>query len=144
MNQEFVPVKVLLVEDNPGEVELAREALSASKLKVDIVVASNGVEALRVLETAAPDELPHMMFLDLNMPKMSGIEVLKVVKSHPTWGRIPVVILSSSKAESDIARSYDLHANCYVTKPIDFTQFMAVVNSIEEFWFAVVTLPRKA
>lgn len=143
MNETLAPVRILLVEDNPGDVELAREALESSKLKVDLTVAGDGAQALALMEALdGKGRLPQLIFLDLNMPGIPGSEVLKRVKSQPKWGRIPIVVLTSSQAEEDIAKSYDLHANCYVTKPIDFNKFITVVNTIEQFWFTIVTLPR--
>jgi len=143
IQERMHPVRILLVEDNLGDVELAREALDASKLKNELVVVNDGKAAVEVLtEASARGALPDLVFLDLNLPGLSGIDVLKIIKSKEGWSRIPVVILTSSQAETDIAKSYDLHANCYVTKPIDFEQFITIVQSIEEFWFTVVRLPR--
>jgi chemotaxis family two-component system response regulator Rcp1 len=137
-------VYILLVEDNPGDVELVREALSDSKMRNEMHVATDGIEASDFLKregkyAAAPR--PDLILLDLNLPKKNGRELLQEIKSDPDLKFIPVVVLTSSKAEEDIIRSYNLHANCYITKPVDFEQFMKVVRSIEDFWLTVVKLP---
>ncbi len=138
------PVRILLVEDNPGDIELTREALRVSKITNQLAVVQDGKTALEYLEAReAQSELPDLILLDLNLPGMSGTEVLAYIKNQPGMSRIPIVILTSSQAETDIVRSYDLHANCYVTKPIDFTQFIHVVRTIEDFWFTLVRLPRR-
>ena len=140
--QALQPVKILIVEDNPGDVDLAREALQTSKIINELTVANDGTTALKLLEKGSREKsLPQLIFLDLNLPGLSGIEVLRSIKSNPATVRIPVVILSSSQAEQDIVKSYDLHANCYVTKPLDFSSFIEVVQSIEDYWFTVVRLP---
>jgi chemotaxis family two-component system response regulator Rcp1 len=138
------PVDILLVEDNPGDARLAIEAMKDSKIKNNLIWVKDGVEAMKFLhkegeykDAAHPD----LILLDLNMPKKDGRQVLAEVKSDDKLKRIPVVILTVSKAEEDIIRSYDLHANCFVTKPLDLEQFMHVVKSIEEFWFSIVKLP---
>jgi len=136
------PVRILIVEDNLGDVELAKEALLTSKLANELSVFYDGRSALAELDRLnKAGSLPDLIFLDLNLPGMSGTEVLAAIKGTPGLSRVPVVILTSSQAERDIAKSYDLHANCYVTKPLDFTQFIEVVQSIEDFWFTVVRLP---
>jgi two-component system, chemotaxis family, response regulator Rcp1 len=138
------PVEVLLVEDNPGDVRLTREALKEGKLRVNLHVAPDGVEALAFLRRQGRyvDAIrPDLILLDLNLPKKDGREVLQEIKRDDALRTIPVVILTSSQAEQDIARAYDLHANCYVTKPVDLDQFINVVRSIEDFWFALVKLP---
>jgi CheY-like chemotaxis protein len=141
-NTVLHPIKILIVEDNPGDVELAREALRSSKLANELIVASDGTAALAELERGVRENaLPDLVFLDLNLPGLSGTEVLQAIKNSPDTARLPVVILTSSRAESDILRSYNLHANCYVTKPIDFGQFIEVVQTIEDFWFTVAKLP---
>jgi chemotaxis family two-component system response regulator Rcp1 len=139
------PIEILLVEDNPGDVELTREALRDGKIHMNLSVVNDGVEALAFLRRdggygAAPR--PDLILLDLNLPKKDGRAVLGEIKSDPALRHIPVVILTSSQAEQDIVRAYDLHANCYVTKPVDFDQFITIVRSIEQFWFSVVKLPR--
>ncbi len=137
-------IDILLVEDNPGDVELVREALSEGKMRNEMHVAADGVQALKFLRRQgeyADAPCPDLVLLDLNLPKKSGREVLQEIKSDPNLKFIPVVILTSSKAEEDILKSYRLYANCYITKPVDFEQFMKVVKSIEDFWLTVVKLP---
>jgi CheY-like chemotaxis protein len=138
------PIEILLVEDNPGDVELTREALHDSKVHMRLSVVNDGVEALAFLRRETPyDDAPRpdLILLDLNLPKKDGRAVLADVKQDPALRHIPVVILTSSQAEQDILRAYDLHANCYVTKPVDLDQFITIVRSIEQFWFTVVKLP---
>jgi len=139
-----IPVDILLVEDNAGDVRLTREVLRDSKVRNNLIVASNGEEALACLrkqgkfkDTIRPD----LILLDLNLPKKDGREVLAEIKDDADLKRIPVVILTTSKAEEDILRTYNLHANCYVTKPVDLEQFVKVVKSLEDFWLAIVKLP---
>lgn len=137
-------IQVLLVEDNPGDVRLTREALREGKVRNNLSVAPDGVEALAFLRRQgkyADAPRPDVILLDLNLPKKDGREVLVEVKADPSLRNIPVVILTSSEAERDIAQAYDLHANCYITKPVDLDQFIHVVKSIEDFWFTVVKLP---
>ncbi len=137
-------IDILLVEDNPGDVELVKEALADGKMRNEMYVASDGVEAMKFLKRQdqySGVECPDLILLDLNLPKKSGREVLQEIKSDPDLKFIPVVILTSSKAEEDVIKSYNLHANCYITKPVDFEQFMKVVKSIEDFWLTVVKLP---
>jgi chemotaxis family two-component system response regulator Rcp1 len=145
MDEGFgTPAEILLVEDNTGDVRLTMEALRDVKASNHLTVASNGVEALAMLRGMPPHkEAGHfdLILLDLNLPKKNGRELLADLKSDPKLKRIPVVILTTSKAEEDILKAYDLHANCYITKPTDFDQFMHVVRSIEDFWLSVVTLP---
>jgi two-component system, chemotaxis family, response regulator Rcp1 len=139
-------VQILLVEDNPGDVRLTREALKEAKFRNTLQVVGDGVEALAYLRRQGQysDAVrPHLVMLDLNMPRMDGRALLAAIKSDPNLMRIPVVVLSSSEAESDIARAYELHANCYVTKPVDIDHFLTVVKSIEEFWVEIVKLPAK-
>ncbi len=140
------PVEILLVEDNPGDVDLALEALEDSKISNTVSVVGDGEEAMAFLRrsgkyTAAPR--PDLILLDLNMPKKDGREVLAEIKADEDLKRIPVVILTSSQTEEDIFRSYNLHANCYITKPIDLHQFIRVVKAIEDFWLTIVSLPPK-
>jgi two-component system, chemotaxis family, response regulator Rcp1 len=135
---------VLLVEDNPGDVRLTKEALKEGKLLNQLTVVGDGVEALSFLrkEGKYADALqPELILLDLNLPKKDGREVLAEIKADPSLRRIPVVVLTTSSAEEDILKIYDLHANCYITKPVDLEQFMGVVKSIEDFWVSVVKLP---
>ena len=138
------PIEVLLVEDNPGDVRLTREALKEGKVCNNLNVAADGIEALAYLRregTHAGSARPDLILLDLNLPRMDGREVLEVIKADPALRNIPVVVLTSSQAERDIVRAYDLRANCYVSKPVDFDQFIIVVKSIEDFWFTIVKLP---
>lgn len=138
------PVEILLVEDNPGDVRLTIEALRDGKVRNHLNVAVDGVEALAFLRREgqyAQAPRPDLILLDLNLPKKDGREVLAEIKADEHLKDIPVVVLTTSKADQDIARSYNLHANCYVTKPVDLEQFITVVRSIEDFWFTIVTLP---
>lgn len=140
------PIEILLVEDNPGDVRLTIEALKEGKVRNNLSVARDGVEALAFLRregSFANATRPDLMLLDLNLPKKDGREVLAEIKNDPALRRIPVVVLTTSKAEEDILRTYDLHANCYITKPVDLEQFISVVRSIDDFWLAVVRLPPK-
>jgi two-component system, chemotaxis family, response regulator Rcp1 len=138
------PIEVLLVEDNPGDVRLTREALKEGKVRNNLYVVSDGTEALSFLRREgdhAGAVRPDLILLDLNLPRMDGRQVLEEIKGDPELRMIPVVILTSSQAEQDILKAYDLHANCYVTKPVDLDQFITVVQSIESFWFTIVKLP---
>jgi chemotaxis family two-component system response regulator Rcp1 len=142
--KQTYPVSVLLVEDNPGDMRLTIEALEENKFYINLDVARDGVEALEFLRQQgqyADARRPDLILLDLNLPRKDGREVLAEIKSDPDLQRIPVVILTTSQAEKDILRTYNLHANCYVTKPVDLDQFIRVVKSIEEFWFTIVRLP---
>jgi CheY-like chemotaxis protein len=137
-------IEVLLVEDNPGDVRLITEALKDARIHAHISVAPDGVEALALLRREgkyATAVLPDLILLDLNLPRMNGHEVLTTIKQDENLRRIPVVIVTSSKADQDIAASYDLHANCFVTKPVDLDQFFNVVAAIRDFWFVIVKLP---
>jgi chemotaxis family two-component system response regulator Rcp1 len=138
------PIDILLVEDNPGDADLAREALSTSKLRNALHVVGDGVEAMAFLRRTgkyADAPRPELVLLDLNLPRKDGREVLAEIKADPDLKRIPVVILTISKDEEDVLKSYNLHANCFITKPIDLTQFLKVVQSIEDFWLTIVRLP---
>jgi len=138
------PVEILLVEDNPGDVDLTRETLQDSKLLNHMNVVGNGVEAMAYLRRQgkyAEATRPDLILLDLNLPKKDGREVLAEVKADDRLRRIPVVVLTTSSAEQDILQTYDLHANCYITKPVNLDQFSAVVRAIKEFWFTIVKLP---
>ena len=138
------PIEILLVEDSPSDADLAMETLGESKVLNNLHVVEDGVEALAFLRREgahANAPRPDVILLDLNLPKKSGLEVLTEIKSDPQLMRIPVVILTTSAAEEDILKSYSLHANCYITKPVDFEQFTKVVRLIEDFWLAVVKLP---
>lgn len=134
------PITILLVEDDAGDVLMTREALADSKVLNDLRVVSDGREAIDYLDrTDDPDSpRPDLILLDLNLPKVDGREVLAYVKGNDRLRRIPVVVLTTSQAEEDIVRSYDLHANAYVTKPVDFEQFMSVVRKVDEFFVSVV------
>jgi CheY-like chemotaxis protein len=137
-------INVLLVEDNPGDVRLTIEALRESKVLVSLSFAEDGEKALAFLRREgdfrqAPR--PDLILLDLNLPRKDGREVLAEIKADTSLRRIPVVVLTTSRAEEDILRTYDLHANCFITKPVDLDQFIAVVRSINDFWFSVVKLP---
>jgi chemotaxis family two-component system response regulator Rcp1 len=137
-------VTILLVEDNEGDVRLTREALEEGRVANRLIVARDGMEALAILRQQgahAASPRPDLILLDLNLPKKDGRAVLAEIKSDPNFMRIPVVVLTTSKAEEDILRTYDLHANCYITKPVDFEKFVTVVKSIDEFWLTVVRLP---
>jgi CheY-like chemotaxis protein len=141
---ECGPIEILLVEDNPGDVRLTMEALKEGRFANVINVAVDGFEAMAFLRREgkyANAPKPDLILLDLNLPKKNGREVLAEIKMDSNLKRIPVVILTSSQAEIDIVATYNLHANCYITKPVDFDQFISVVRSIEDFWFAVVKLP---
>ena len=138
------PIEILLVEDNPGDVVLTQEAFSEAKIWNNIHVAKDGEQALAFLnrEPGYEDAIrPDLILLDLNLPKVDGRDVLNHVKSSESLKRIPIVVLTSSQAEQDIVKTYDLHANSYVVKPIDLDQFVSIVNVIENFWFSVVSLP---
>lgn len=144
MTPSSSPIEVLLVEDNPGDVRLTREALKEGKVCNNLSIVPDGVEAMAFLRREGPyadAPRPDVILLDLNLPKKDGREVLEEVKSDPALRSIPVVVLTSSEAERDIARAYALHANCYITKPVDLDQFITVVKSIEDFWFSIVKLP---
>ena len=134
----------LLIEDNPGDVRLTKEALKDSKVRNHLNVLGDGFSAMDFLNRKPPYEnapRPDIILLDLNLPKMDGREVLARIKADPDLRRIPVVVITSSEAEQDILKTYDLHVNCYVTKPVDLDQFIKVVQSIETFWLTIVKLP---
>jgi CheY-like chemotaxis protein len=144
MSRSAMPIEILLVEDDPGDVLITREAIDSSKFANNLNVVNNGEEALAYLRREAPFESaarPGLILLDLNLPRLDGREVLAVIKADSDLRRIPVVVLTTSSADEDIVRSYDLHANAYVTKPVDFDQFMSVVRQIDEFFISIVTLP---
>lgn len=138
------PIEILLVEDNPGDVRLTIEALKEAKVINHLTVVKDGMEALAFLRrqgsySAAPR--PHLIVLDLNLPRKDGREVLADIKADDRLKRIPVVVLTTSQDEQDVLKSYNLHANCYITKPVDLDQFVRVVRSIEDFWLGIVVLP---
>ena len=139
------PIEILLVEDNPGDVRLTQEALRAGKVLNKLNVVGDGVEAMAYLRGEgeyAGRARTDLMLLDLNLPKKSGLEVLEEVKGDPELKHIPVVVLTTSDAERDVLSTYSLHANCYITKPVDLDQFVAVVEAIEGFWLSLVKLPQ--
>jgi two-component system, chemotaxis family, response regulator Rcp1 len=140
------PIQVLLVEDNPGDVRLTREAFRDAKMHLDLHVATDGMEAMEFLLrqgdfSASPR--PDLVLLDLNLPRKDGREVLAEIKGNPSLKTIPVVILTTSASDADIERSYLLHANCYISKPVELDGFLSVVQSIDDFWLTVVRLPPK-
>ena len=138
-------VEILLVEDNPGDVRLTQEVLKDGKVRNNMSVVKDGVDAISFLQQTgeyAGAPRPDIILLDLNLPKKDGREVLAEIKADPNLKNIPVVVLTTSSAEQDIFRSYDLHANCYITKPVDLDQFIRVIRSIEDFWLTIVKLPR--
>ncbi|HMI51426.1 MAG TPA: response regulator [Candidatus Saccharimonadales bacterium] len=140
------PIEVLLVEDNPGDVRLTREAFKDAKVHINLHVASDGAEAMSFLGRQgdyAHVPRPDLILLDLNLPKKDGREVLGEIKASPALMSIPVVILTTSASEADILRSYKLHANCYITKPVGLGGFLEVIKSIDSFWLSVVKLPRE-
>jgi chemotaxis family two-component system response regulator Rcp1 len=144
MRNSLKPIEILLVEDNPGDVRLTIEALKEGKVRNNMSVARDGVEALDFLfrrGAFAQAPRPDIILLDLNLPKKDGREVLAEVKQDKVLRRIPVVVLTTSSADEDILKSYDLHVNCYVTKPVDMDRFIEVVKAIDSFWFTVVKLP---
>jgi two-component system, chemotaxis family, response regulator Rcp1 len=145
IGRDMAAFEVLLVEDSPGDVRLTREAFKDAKVHVNLHVASDGAEAMAFLRREgkhADVPRPDLVLLDLNLPKKSGREVLEEIKEDPILMSIPVVILTTSASEQDVLRSYLLHANCFITKPVDLTGFLLVVKSIDNFWLSVVKLPR--
>jgi chemotaxis family two-component system response regulator Rcp1 len=138
-------IEVLLVEDSPGDVRLTREALKDAKMHISLHVAADGIEAMAYLQRTGSHVnagRPDLILLDLNLPKKDGREVLKEIKGSPSLRTIPVVILTTSSSDADVLQSYHLHANCYISKPVDLPGFLKVVRSIDNFWLTVVKLPR--
>ena len=138
------PIEILLVEDSPGDVELTRESMTNCKVRNDLHVVGDGEEAMAFLRRTGKHKnapRPDLVLLDLNLPKKDGKEVLAEIKTDKDLKRIPVVILTISRDEEDILKTYNLHANCFITKPIDLNQFIKVVKTIEDFWFTIVKLP---
>ena len=138
-------IHILLVDDNEGDILLTREALEEAKIINRISVAYDGMEALQFLKKVPPflnGDIPDLILLDINLPKMDGNEVLSIIKNDPVLRRIPVIMLTTSSSEKDILTSYDNHANCYITKPVDLERFMQVVRTIEDFWISIVKLPK--
>lgn len=139
-------VDILIVEDNPGDARLIKEVLSNNRIFCQLHMAKDGVEAVNFLyqkEAFTDSPRPDLIFLDLNLPKMDGREVLAKIKSDNNLKQIPVIVMTTSEAEEDIAKSYSLHANCFVTKPMQLDQFVNVIKSLEDFWFTLVKLPAK-
>jgi len=139
------PVEILLVEDNPGDVRLTQEAFKEGKIKNNLYVVGDGIGAMEFLRNEgeySDAPCPDLVLLDLNMPRKGGREVLEEMKADEDLKRIPVVILTTSEAEQDILRSYDMQANCFITKPVDVMQFFRIIHYIEDFWFTIVKLPR--
>jgi len=139
-------IEILLVEDSPGDQRLTMEALKEGKINNNLYIVEDGEEAIAFLKKEAPFTSvpkPDLILLDLNLPKMNGQEVLEIIKADEDLKRIPVVILTTSQSDEDILNAYNLNANCYITKPVDFDQFIHVVNKIQEFWFTIVKLPEE-
>jgi chemotaxis family two-component system response regulator Rcp1 len=138
------PIVILLVEDNPGDVRLTQEAFKEGKVSNLLLTAPDGIEAMALLRRQGSHvdaPRPDLILLDLNIPRMDGRQVLAEIKGDPSLKRIPVVVLTTSKAEEDVLRTYDLNANCYITKPVDFDKFLSVIKSIDNFWLSIVQLP---
>jgi CheY-like chemotaxis protein len=139
------PIEILLVEDNPGDVRLTQEALREGKIGNSLHVVEDGESAMAFVRREgefADMPRPDLILLDLNLPRMDGREVLAQIKADPDLKRIPVVVLTTSRAEEDVLKAYELNANCYITKPVDFEQFIKVVSAVEEFWLTIVRLPK--
>ena len=138
------PVNILLIEDNPGDVRLTQEAFKEGRLSINLEVVMDGVEAIKFLRKEVPYEnmvTPDLILLDLNLPKRDGREVLQEIKTDNVLKRIPVVVLTTSNAEQDILKSYNLHVNCYINKPVDFDKFFDIIQKIEDFWLSTAILP---
>ena len=138
------PIEILLIEDNPGDVRLILEIFKESEVDNQISIVKDGVEAIAYLHQLgeyANVKRPDLIFLDLNLPRKDGRTVLQEIKADPKLRSIPVIVLTSSDAEEDIQQAYDLHANCYIAKPVDFEQLLQVVRLLKEFWFTIVKLP---
>ena len=145
METIYEPIEILLVEDNPGDVRLTQEVLNDGKVRNNMSVVKDGMDAVSFLKQTgeyADAPRPDIVLLDLNLPKKDGREVLAEIKADSDLKNIPVVVLTTSGAEQDIVKAYDLHANCYITKPVDLDQFIRVIRSIEDFWLTIVKLPR--
>ena len=135
---------ILIIEDNPGDVRLIKEALKESSINATLSIIHDGMEAARFLDGVKEEpsqSLPHLILLDLNLPRKSGFEILKHIKGDDTLKKIPVIVLSSSQNPDDIAKAYDLHANCYLTKPVDFEPFINIVKAVEYYWLHLAKLP---
>jgi chemotaxis family two-component system response regulator Rcp1 len=146
MKRKVETIDILLVEDNPGDVRLTKEALKDAKVLNEVYVAQDGAEAMQFMHREAQFSnmpTPDLILLDLNLPKKDGREVLAEIKQDPKLKHIPVVILTTSKADEDIIKTYNLHANAYITKPVDLNRFIEIMHTLEEFWFSIVRLPPK-
>ncbi len=146
MKRSVETIDILLVEDNLGDVRLTKEALKDAKVLNEVYVVQDGVEAMRFLRrqgSFSKMPMPDLILLDLNLPKKDGREVLAEIKQDPKLKHIPVVILTTSKADEDIMKTYNLHANAYITKPVDLNRFVEIIHALEEFWFSIVKLPPK-
>lgn len=146
LSQAKTPIHILLIEDNEGDILLTTDALQEGKIDNDISIAKDGWEAVQFLEQKgkyALEPLPDLVLLDVNLPKMNGHEVLHYIKTSEKLKHIPVIMLTTSSAENDVFRSYQNHANCYITKPVDLDKFLEVIESIENFWISIVQLPKK-
>lgn len=147
MNQQLIEnktIEILLVEDNPGDIRLTQEALKEGNIKNNLHTITDGAEAIKFLFKESPyinAKKPDLILLDLNLPKKDGREVLAKIKADQELKRIPIVVLTTSNAETDVRKAYDLHANCYITKPVDFNRFIEVIQAIEKFWLTIVKLP---
>jgi CheY-like chemotaxis protein len=138
------PVNILLIEDNPGDVRLTQEAFKEGRMAINLNVVMDGVEAIKYLRKETPYKdsvIPDLILLDLNLPKMDGREVLEEIKTDDQLKRIPVVVLTTSNAQQDILKSYNLHVNCYINKPVDFDKFFDIIQKIEDFWLSTAILP---
>ena len=144
MVKENRPINILLIEDNPGDVRLTQEAFKEGKVSTNLDIAMDGVEAIKFLrkeDSYANVATPDLILLDLNLPKRDGREVLKEIKADEKLKRIPIVILTTSNAEQDIIKSYNLHVNCYINKPVDYDKFFDIIQKIEDFWLKTAILP---
>jgi CheY-like chemotaxis protein len=141
MENVIAPVRILLVEDNPHDVEITQRALAKGRIRNEMVVASDGQEALEALRGGEDNTLPVLILLDLNLPRVDGLTVLREIKSEPRLRSIPVIVLTASSRDEDIVRSYDLGVNTFITKPVEFEEFVKVVAAIETYWLYVATLP---
>jgi len=147
MIKKLVPVNILLIEDNPGDVRLTQEAFKEGSIDIQLDVVMDGVEAIKYLKKEMPYNqatTPDLILLDLNLPKKDGREVLQDIKTDNNLKRIPVVVLTTSNAQQDILKSYNLHVNCYVNKPVDFDKFFDIIQKIEDFWLGTAILPTLA
>jgi len=147
MNNQIIdePITILLIEDNPADVRLTCEVFKEGKIRNNLYIVEDGVEAINFLkhkEKYHDVPRPDLILLDLNLPRKDGRQVLEEIKSDKSLSLIPVMVLTTSRAEEDIMRTYDLHANCYITKPFDFEQFIAIARSIDNFWFSIVRMPK--